>query len=129
MVKINDSRIEWYSAPSQRNGRQAPRPIPESDRFHEEDYEGEPSPHFQNEMGSMNTMTERLRLMPTKQVIVDPASVASPLKMATPRKNCTVASKSTGEKKKEAPISKVSVGLAPITQLTALTDKLDQCRI
>jgi hypothetical protein len=88
--------------------------------------EGEPNPQFQNEMGSMNTMTERLPLMPTKQALVDPASMASPLKLATPRKNYTVVSKCTGEKKKKAPISKVSVGLAPTTHLTALTDKLDQ---
>jgi hypothetical protein len=72
--------------------------------------EGEPNPQFQNEMGSMNTMTERLPLIPTKQVLVDPPSMASPLKLETPRKNYTVASKSAGEKKKKAPISNVSVG-------------------
>jgi hypothetical protein len=96
--------------------------------FHEEnyDFEGEPNPKFQNEMGSMNTMTERLPLMPTKQALVDRASMASPLKLATPRNNYTVASKSTGEKKKKAPVSKVSVRLAPTTNLMALTDKLDQ---
>jgi hypothetical protein len=88
--------------------------------------EGEPTPQFQNEMGSINTMTERLPLMPTKQALVDPASMASLLKLAIPRKNFTVASKCTGEKKEKAPISKVSVSLAPTTLLTALTNKLDQ---
>jgi hypothetical protein len=76
-------------------------------------------------MVSMNTLTERLPLR-TKQALVDPASMASPFKLATPRKNYTVTSKSTAEKKKKAPISKVSLGLAPTTHLTALTDKLDQ---
>jgi hypothetical protein len=56
--------------------------------------EFERCPQFQNEMSSMNTMIERLPLVPTEQ-----APMVPPAKMATPRKYYTVASKATGERK------------------------------
>jgi hypothetical protein len=51
--------------------------------------------------------------MLTEEIVGDPASMESPVKMWKPRKTYIVASKATGEKEKKVPMNKVWVALAP----------------
>lgn len=67
--------------------------------------------HSQNEVDSVNIMTEKLLLMLMEKTAGDPATIESPVKMGRPKKNCTVTSKATAEKK--VPMNKAWVAFAP----------------
>jgi hypothetical protein len=54
---------------------------------------------IQKEMHSMKMVVERLLSVPTEQMVGDPASMESPIKMRTPRKFYAVASNAASEKK------------------------------
>jgi hypothetical protein len=63
----------------------------------------EPCAHSENEAGSVKIETERLPLTITEETVGNPASMESPFKMGSPRKNCIAAFKATGEKEKKLP--------------------------
>lgn len=69
--------------------------------------------HSQFQIDSTKKRMKRPSCMPAEQTLSDPVPVVSPVKIGTPRKNYILASKTTGEKEKKVPISKVRVGSAP----------------
>jgi hypothetical protein len=77
--------------------------------------EGEHLAHSPNEVGTAKIMKL------AEETVSDPAYMESPVKMGRPRKNCFVASKATGEKKKADPKNKVEVDLAPPPNLKAVS--------
>jgi hypothetical protein len=73
---------------------------------------------------SRNEVNSAKKMKPTEETVGNPAYMKSPVKMERPRKNCIVASKATGEKRKAVPMNKVRVGLAPPPNLKAVRAKV-----
>jgi hypothetical protein len=86
--------------------------------------EDEHSAHSQNEVGSVNVITERLPLMLTEEIVGDPASMESSVKMDKFKGNKIVASKPSDKGRMKIQISKVRVGLAPPPNVEAARAKV-----
>jgi hypothetical protein len=80
--------------------------------------EDEHSAHSKNEASSVKIEMERLPLTLTEETVGNTASMQSLFKVGSPKKNCTAASKATGEEK-----NKVRVALAlPTNQKAVRTE-------
>lgn len=88
--------------------------------------EGKHCTQIQKEMHSMKAV-ERWHSVPTEQMVGDPASMESPVKMTTPRKSYIVASNTAAEKKKKVPIIKIHVCLVPLPNVKAVTSNIGSC--
>jgi hypothetical protein len=76
--------------------------------------------HSQSERDSTKKMTNGSSWMLMEQMLGNPASMVSPVKTGTPRKNYILASKTTSEKEEKSPLSKVQVAFMPPPNLKAV---------
>jgi hypothetical protein len=84
---------------------------------------------IKEEISQLKTLSEkimkRLHFIPTEQKLSDPASMVPTVKMATPRKIYTVASKTIGEKDNKVPISNSWMGSERPAHPSAVKPKVD----
>jgi hypothetical protein len=86
--------------------------------------EGKHLDQLRKEIHSMKMVVGRRLSVSAEQMVGDPASVESPVKMRTPRKSDTVASNAAAEEEKKAPISKIPMRLAPLPNFKAARSKI-----